>query len=109
MIKPSPQARRPTSRVGSNAEAYYLIVCNMETRYYVYSRYSSLHCLQKEQPCTLHMSVPSDFGRLHWDVSCDFDEEEGEGWGRGGGVERVTVLLYSDFVFWTLAADFEFF
>ena len=30
----------------------------------------------------------------------------GEG---GGGVERVTVLLYYDFVFWTLAADFEFF
>ena len=29
--------------------------------------------------------------------------------GGGGGVERVTVLLYSDFVFWTLAADFEFF
>ena len=26
-----------------------------------------------------------------------------------GGVERVTVLFYSDFVFWTLAADFEFF
>lgn len=31
------------------------------------------------------------------------------GGGGGGGVERVTVLLYSDFVFWTLAADFEFF
>ena len=29
--------------------------------------------------------------------------------GEGGGVERVTVLFYSDFVFWTLAADFEFF
>lgn len=87
----------------------------METCYFVYSRYSSLHCLQKEQPCTLHMSVPSDLGRLHWDVSCDFEEEEGEGWGRGRGrggewsVERVTILLYSDFVFWTLAADFEFF
>lgn len=55
------------------------------------------------------MSVPSDFGRLHWDVSCDLDEEEGEGWGRGSGAERVTVLFYSDFVFWTLAADFKFF
>ena len=36
----------------------------------------------------------------------------GGGGGGGGGewsVERVTVLLYSDFVFWTLAADFEFF
>ena len=32
------------------------------------------------------MSVRSDFGRLHWDVSCDFDGEEGEG--GGGGVER---------------------
>lgn len=36
------------------------------------------------------MSSPSDFGRLHWDVSCDFDEEEGEVCvgGGGGGVER---------------------
>lgn len=68
MIKPSPQARRPTSRVGYNAEVL-------------------LNCLQYGNSllCTLHMSVPSDFGRLHWDVSCDFDEEEGEGWGRGGG------------------------
>ena len=31
------------------------------------------------------MSVRSDFGRLHWDVSCDFDGEEDEG---GGVVER---------------------
>ena len=40
------------------------------------------------------MSVRSDFGRLYWDVSCDFDGEEGEGGGGGGGawsVERVTV------------------
>ena len=47
------------------------------------------------------MSVRSDFGRLHWDVSCDFDGEEDEGGGGGGGawsvergawsVERVTV------------------
>ena len=42
------------------------------------------------------MSVRSDFGRLHWDVSCDFDGEEDEGGGgvveRGAwSVERVTV------------------
>ena len=35
------------------------------------------------------MSVRSDFGRLHWDVSCDFDGEEGEGGGGGGGAWRV--------------------
>ena len=52
------------------------------------------------------MSVRSDFGRLHWDVSCDFDGEEDEGGGGGWwsvergawsvergawSVERVTV------------------
>lgn len=55
------------------------------------------------------MSVRSDFGRLHWDVSCDFDGEEGEG---GGGVERGACYGPSslpNFVFWTLAVDFEFF
>ena len=57
MIKPSPQARRPTSRVGYNAEAYYLIVCNMETRYYVYSRYSSLHCLQKDDSIGMFRAI----------------------------------------------------
>ena len=59
------------------------------------------------------MSVPSDFGRLHWDVSCDFDEEEGEVCvGGGGGCGAWSVLRSSslpNFVFWTLAVDFEFF
>lgn len=56
------------------------------------------------------MSVRSDFGRLHWDVSCDFDGEEGEG-GGGGSVERGACYGPSslpNFVFWTLAVDFEF-
>lgn len=60
------------------------------------------------------MSVRSDFGRLHWDVSCDFDGEEGEGGGGGGAwsVERGACYGPSslpNFVFWTLAVDFEFF
>lgn len=57
------------------------------------------------------MSVRSDFGRLHWDVSCDFDGEEGEG-GGGWSVERGACYGPSslpNFVFWTLAVDFEFF
>ena len=56
------------------------------------------------------MSVRSDFGRLHWDVSCDFDGEEGEG-GGGGSVERGACYgptSLPNFVFWTLAVDFEF-
>ena len=58
------------------------------------------------------MSVRSDFGRLHWDVSCDFDGEEGEGGGLGWSVERGACYGPSslpNFVFWTLAVDFEFF